>query len=108
MGLSEEQVAGERRAYVLRDAGSPSFMATSMSGAPRGVRISWSVTRGSPSRMGKVYKVYPYTPKALLEAIDDARFRSYTGTPQLVVRVEGKERAVIRRFETGREVPVSG
>ena len=44
---------------------------------------------GSPSRMGKVYKVYPYTLKALLQAIDDARFRSFAEVPQLVVRVGG-------------------
>ena len=59
---------------------------------------------GSPSRMGKVYKVYPYTLKALLEAIDDARFRSYAEVPQLVVRVDGRQRTIIRRFEHGREV----
>ena len=57
-------MAREGRAYVVRDA-------------------------GSPSRMGKVYKVYPYTLKALLEAIDDARFRSYAEVQQLVVRVDG-------------------
>jgi hypothetical protein len=59
---------------------------------------------GSASRMGKVYKIYPYTLKALLEAIDDARFRSYAEVPQLVLRVDGRQWTVIRRFEHGREV----
>jgi len=83
--MAGEQVAGERRAYVVRDA-------------------------GSPSRMGRVYKVYPYTLKALLQALEDARFRSFAEVPQLVVRVDGRQRTVIRRFEHGREVswPATG
>jgi hypothetical protein len=44
---------GERRAYVVRDA-------------------------GSPSRLGKLYKIYPHTLDSLLEALEDARFRSHT------------------------------
>jgi hypothetical protein len=47
-------VAEERRGYIVRDA-------------------------GTPSRQGPVFKVYPYTLTALIEAIDDARFRSYAG-----------------------------
>jgi hypothetical protein len=68
----------ERRAYVVRDA-------------------------GSPSRQGKLYKLYPYTLPALLEALEDARFRSFTGPPQVVVLMAGRQRTVIRRFEHGRE-----
>lgn len=71
-------MAGGRRAYVVRDS-------------------------GSPSRMGRVYKVYSYTLKALLQALDDARFRSFAEVPQLVVRVDGRQRTVIRWFEHGRE-----
>lgn len=71
-------MAAQRRAYVVRD-------------------------EGTPSRLGAVYKVYPYTLRALLDALDDARFRSFGGGPQLVVRVDGQERTVIRRFENGHE-----
>jgi hypothetical protein len=73
-------VAGERRAYLVREAGK--------SGRP-----------------GKVYKLYPYTLRALEQAIDDARFRSFTGTAQELVKVDGRARTVVRRFEGGREVP---
>lgn len=69
---------GQRRAYIVRDA-------------------------DTPTRPGKVFKLYPYTLSALLEALDDARLRSYAGTAQDVVRVEGRERIVIRRFENGHE-----
>jgi hypothetical protein len=74
-------MAGERRAYVVRDV-------------------------GTPSRLGKVYKIYRYTLPSLLEALDDARFRSYEGVPQVVILVEGKRRTIIRRYEAGKQVPV--
>jgi hypothetical protein len=59
---------------------------------------------GTAARPGKIYKTYPYTLRALLDAIDEARFRSFTGTPQVVVRANGRQRAVIRKFENGKEV----
>ena len=71
----------QRRAYVVRDA-------------------------GSASRMSKVYKVYPYTLQAVLEAIDDTRFRSFAEVPQVVARVDGREQTIICRFEHGRQVPI--
>lgn len=74
---------GERRAYIVRDA-------------------------GSPSRLGKLYKIYPYTLSSLLEALEDARFRSFTGPPQVVILMEGRKRTVIRRFEHGRQAAVPG
>jgi hypothetical protein len=49
-------VAGERRPYMVQDADSLSCM-------------------------GKVCKVCPYTLKALLQAIDDVRLRSYAEVP---------------------------
>jgi hypothetical protein len=73
-------MATDRRAYVIRDA-------------------------GTQSRIGKVYKVYPYTLKSLLGAIDDARYRSLAGTAQLLVLVEGKRQKIIRRFEDGKQLP---
>lgn len=71
-------MAGERRAYLVREAGT----------------------------RGKVYKMYPYSLRALIDALEDARFRSFTGTPQELVKVEDGSRTVIRRYESGREVPV--
>jgi hypothetical protein len=73
-------VADERRAYVVRDA-------------------------GAPSRLGKVYKLYPHTLASLLEALEDARFRSHTGPPQVVILLAGRQRTVIRRYEHGKQVP---
>jgi hypothetical protein len=75
-------MADTRRAYVVRAA-------------------------GSLSHVGEVYRTYPYTLRGLTDALDDARYQSYAGTPQLVVRLVGRERLVIRRYEGGREVPVS-
>jgi hypothetical protein len=34
---------------------------------------------GSPSRLGRVLQVYPYTLAALEQAMTDARFRSHQG-----------------------------
>jgi len=75
-------MADTRRAYVVRAA-------------------------GSLSHVGEVYRTYPYTLRGLTDALEDARYQSYAGTPQLVVRLDGRERLVIRRYEGGREVPVS-
>jgi hypothetical protein len=61
---------------------------------------------GSPGRLRKVYRTYPYTLKALLETLDEARLRSYSGPPQVVTVVTGRKSMVIRRFEHGREVLV--
>jgi hypothetical protein len=61
---------------------------------------------GSPSRPGRVFKMYPYTLRALLNALDDARLRSYSEGPQLVIRVEGTTRVVFRRYDGGREAPI--
>jgi hypothetical protein len=36
---------------------------------------------GSPSRPGRVFKMYPYTLRSLLDALDDARLRSYADGP---------------------------
>lgn len=68
----------ERRAYIVRDA-------------------------GAPGRPGPVHQIYPYTLRALLDLLDDARLRSLTQGPQECVRVDGDERIVLRRFDGGRE-----
>jgi hypothetical protein len=59
---------------------------------------------GTPSRLGKVHRVYPYDLRSLLEALDEARFRSFTGTPQVVTVVSGRQSQVIRRYEHGKQV----
>jgi hypothetical protein len=59
----------------------------------------------SGAGQGNVDKLYPYTLKGLTDALDEARFRSHHGPPQ-VVAVLGEESGVrvIRRFAGGREV----
>src|SRR5487761_1584190 len=55
----------------------------------------------------EVARVYPYTLDGLRQALDEARFRSYGGRPQLLTVVAGEQSKVIRRYEHGREVPVT-
>jgi hypothetical protein len=62
---------------------------------------------GSPSRLGKVWKTYPYTLRALLGAIEDARLQSYNNGPHVLAVVNDRKTRIIRRFELGREVPVT-
>jgi hypothetical protein len=70
------------KAYVVRDAGP-----------------------GTPP--GGVTQVYPYTLQGITAALEDARFRSFGGSPQaLVVMTDGTSK-VIRRFEDGHEVPLT-
>jgi hypothetical protein len=70
------------RAYVVRDA-------------------------GAGTGPGEVYQVYPDTLKGLIQALEDARFRSYAGQPQVLAVIAEGHSTVIRRFEHGREVPVT-
>jgi hypothetical protein len=56
---------------------------------------------GVPS--GNVDKLYPYTLKGLTDALEEARYRSFGGPPQVVlVKVESGLRP-IRRYEKGKE-----
>jgi hypothetical protein len=57
----------------------------------------------SPSRLGKVWKTYPYDLRSLLVALDDARLRSYDEGPQVVTVVTGRHSQGIRRYEHGKE-----
>ena len=66
-------------AYVVRDDGA---------GAP-----------------GNVDRLYPYTLKGLTDALEEARFRSFAGPPQVVEVMGEPGRKVIRRYERGRESP---
>jgi hypothetical protein len=71
------------RGYLVRDADS---------------------TRGKGA---KVDQIYPYTLRGLTEALEEARFRSHSGAPQVLAILGTGNTRVIRRFEDGREVPVA-
>jgi hypothetical protein len=55
----------------------------------------------------KVDQIYPYTLRGLTEALEEARFRSHSGAPQVLAILGTGNSRVIRRFEDGREVPIS-
>lgn len=59
---------------------------------------------GTPGRPGPVFKIYPYTLRALLDALEGARFQSFAQGPHLVIRIDGDERRAFRRYEGGQEV----
>jgi hypothetical protein len=52
---------------------------------------------------GNVDKLYPYTLRGLTDALEDARFRSFAGPPQVVLVLADAGMRVIRRYEHGRE-----
>lgn len=52
---------------------------------------------------GNVDKLYPYTLKGLTDALEEARFRSFSGPPQVVLVMGESGSKVIRRYEQGRE-----
>jgi hypothetical protein len=54
---------------------------------------------------GNVDKLYPYTLKGLIDALEEARFRSFAGPPQVVMVKAESGMKVIRRYEHGHEVP---
>ena len=63
------------------------------------------VVRDADGGSGEVTQVYAYTLKGLTTALEDARFRSFHGVPQAVVVIRDGRSEVIRRFESGHEVP---
>jgi hypothetical protein len=64
------------------------------------------VVRDADGGSGEVTQVYAYTLKGLTTALEDARFRSFHGVPQAVVVMRDGQSAIIRRFESGHEVPL--
>lgn len=60
---------------------------------------------GAGTASGNVDKVYPYTLKGLTDALEEARFRSFTGPPQVVLVKVASGLKPIRRYEDGREAP---
>ena len=88
---------GDRRgrAYVVRDAIAPD------GGSHEG---EGKAERGGD---GEVARVYPYTLQGLTAALDEARFRSFGGKPQVLAVVTEGRSTVIRRYEDGHEVPIT-
>ncbi len=61
---------------------------------------------GEPrARPGNVDKLFPYTLRGLTDALEEARFRSFAGPPQLVMAMGEGGMRVIRRYDQGRERP---
>jgi hypothetical protein len=53
-------------------------------------------------------RVFPYTLRGLLDALDAGAWRSSSGTPQAVhVREVGKPPRLVRRYVNGREAPIA-
>ena len=75
-------MAVEGRAYVVRDAD---------------VRTD----------SGEVIRAYAYTLKGLTTALEEARFHSFRGIPQVVLVMADGKSTIIRRFQNGHEVPVT-
>src|ERR1700722_14215720 len=76
-----------------------------MSEAARGYLVRDAETNGGKGR--KVDQIYPYTLRGLTEALEEARFRSHSGAPQVLAILGTGNTRVIRRFEDGREVPIA-
>jgi hypothetical protein len=59
---------------------------------------------------GNVDQLYPYTLKGLTDALEEARYRSFGGPPQVVAVPTETGLKIIRRYERGRETqpPSSG
>jgi hypothetical protein len=60
---------------------------------------------GAGPMPGNVDKLYPYTLKGLTDALEEARFRSFAGPPQVVMVAAEGGMKIIRRYEHGRESP---
>jgi hypothetical protein len=59
----------------------------------------------APGNTGNVDKLYPYTLKGLTDALEEARFRSFAGPPQVVMVLGESGMRIIRRYSRGRESP---
>ena len=57
---------------------------------------------------GNVDKLYPYTLKGLTDALEEARYRSFAGPPQVVMTITDGGMRTIRRYENGRETHAGG
>ena len=57
---------------------------------------------------GNVDKLYPYTLKGLTDALEEARYRSYAGPPQIVLTMAEGGMKLIRRYESFPDQLVEG
>jgi hypothetical protein len=55
-----------------------------------------------------VDQLYPYTLKGLTDALEEARYRSLGGPPQVVAVPTETGMKIIRRYERGREAALPG
>jgi len=76
-----------------------------MTEAAKGYLVRDAEATGGRGR--KVDQIYPYTLRGLTEALEEARFRSHSGAPQVLAILGTGNTRVIRRFEDGREVPIA-
>jgi hypothetical protein len=58
---------------------------------------------GPQPRPGAIYRAYPYDLRSLVDAMEEARLRSFNHGPQVLVVVTGRSSEVIRRYEHGQE-----
>ena len=65
------------------------------------------VVRDAEAGATEVTRMYPYTLKGLTEALDEARFLSMSGPAQVLVLLADGRGTVIRKYEKGREIPVT-
>ena len=67
-------------------------------------RGAYVVRDDSPgAASGNVDVLYPYTLKGLVDALEEARLRSFAGPAQVVMAKGEDGMRVIRRFEGGRD-----
>lgn len=92
-------------AYVVRD-GAGTVPGSTVPGSTVSGSTEPGSTPAGGTGQGNVDKVYPYTLKGLTDALEEARFRSFSGPPQVVLAMKEGGLRVIRRYEQGRERPV--
>lgn len=95
-------------AYVVREDSAGTVSGNTVSGhTASGNTVSGSTVSGRTAS-GNVDKLYPYTLKGLTDALEEARFRSYAGPPQVVLVKAESGLKPIRRYENGRETGAAG
>ena len=88
---------GPREGAALAQAGGAYVVRDEEAGGP--------ASAGKDSLdQGNLDQLYPYTLRGLTDALEDARFRSFAGPPQLVLVRGATGLKVIRRYVGGREV----
>ncbi len=65
---------------------------------------SAAIADSGAAEPGNVDRLFPYTLKGLTDALEEARFLSFTGAAQVVAVAAESGIKVIRKYEHGREV----